>query len=1434
MSDLSTPRSIAIPLRGFPGNSSSNDCMEQPDHLFVGREAIIDKLVDLLNSNRKRGSYLIAGYRGAGKTSVINKAINKYKYGEKNKHGEIKKRKALVVRINLGDTSQLTPLGIYYSIANILREELTDKSCSKWERAADFLVSFKLLGVYILLALAGLIFTMGVTQTENLPYDLIFSLLEGKHRERLIPALDLLYLWILMPVFFFLLVKSAAWGVSWLRHPERRSLPAIDYLIERISNEISEGRTAELRQSFFTFGRSKLKRSFPMKAREAEEVLFRIFRRIQSASEAKIMIVLDEIDKLSDGEELSEIQDQDNTNLQEAGKISKINTLLGSLKNFITTAEATFFFISGRETLDRYLSEKGSSNSLYESLFDRVFEVPSFLTDKGDLQRGNRLSALIEEYVCRRIRINRGDSSDKNSIDRNYYSLTEFRSLLKSDIAPAGEAGLTNEQIRQGISVLRNFIHYLTFHSWGNPKRLSSLFENFIVLKKEVIKEEEFRTKWGTKKKKEVIKGRSALVLGEREFKEIDDEDIEVFAEYWLVFNSNHQRSFSLASELTTLFSHQLGREVSKISDKLTVSTLSSLHYILKLHHYGFTRESLFRMSEAINVYRSTELNTIIDDLLTHVFKSYIRRVRNGVFRYRFNSAFEQELRYISHGSELESATYNFSLDSMRNVRQVFEDIRVVSKDKAVVARSHITLGDIHAIEQSYTAASVHYGTASRMLTKILGEYPWSVNSEILMQCIEAMVKHGDLEERRQNYNLAASIYFEANRIVEKLRDDELRGNLMKGDSKLDLLKQPFWAASFLSLKRSPRPLKKNDSTPNNSKTFSTFPLLRRLRKKFPGYLYRHDDPRFYYRSGTLSLFLGEAERASILYDHVLHILERKYGKPALPDERVAYLDGKARVGMAESALIIRSRELYKIPITSSTLKGEREFAAHLLEDISGIDRVRKYLREPLETAAKGFEENKLYISAATAHIKAISYYAAILDVFDSNIFHNEKNGSPDGKLKHERLMHLTDDMFMEMLELGKNALRCIDKARQLETSQNNKTFVMHDLESIGDEHEMTITRLFEMLTGTDMKTRYPVGEPIFWQNSLWAHKLAATLCWAYYVKQKIEIAPGDHTKEIWYELPDNLPSILGISGFSVRPAILLRWIWARGLNRQYINRKLMTAKGENCNTEDALALLSNNPDELKLTACGEDVVEYIFSLAAGSSGATKKIPPPTLQKAYLMSRYLYLAQESSRIISRKNLDLIFPRLPQIYFGQWKLLVNLILAILAGWSKNTNADGKKPESIRKCSLLIQRAFTIIDQQISPDNERIAASHFDYEFIYLRLSESLESSINMVDRTSRTHMSIFQHKYYCHDDHSDPDFQMDYTLAYMFAPRARYIQQEVVDTHDKLKKLIQSRSTDVSPASDAEGAMHNYEGHAAATEITQPAVQVSLSKESHGK
>jgi hypothetical protein len=1260
MTKKNVTRSIAIPLYGF----------SHREHLFVGREVIVGKLIDLLKL-KSRGSYLIAGYRGAGKTFVINQALRDFANAEKEK-----KPRLLKVHINLGDNTQLTSLNMYYSMASMLRDEIRDKGFPRYLR--------------------------------------------------------------------FL-----------------KALNQLDDLLERMSFEISSGRNASARQliplSVINFAAdlklSKQKRSLPINAREAEQRLIKILKELKDAG-SKVIFVLDEIDKLSDNEELSEIPYQDNSGFQETSATAKINSLLGSLKSFITSADAVFFLISGRETLDRYYSEKGSSNSLYESLFDRVFEVPSFLTDRIGL-KGPQLSGLIEEYVCRNL-----GKKDQEEKSFNYRTLNDYfsASFITADLADPATL--------RCISTLRSFIHYLTFHSWGNPKRLASIFENFIVPREQI--------------KESLDTGTSILIAS---------HGGAIDADRWLLFNNNHLRGFALASEIIALFQHQLSRQVVRMSDKLTVSALSSLHFILKLHSYGFTRESLHRMSEAINVSRSPELNTIIDDLLNRVFRSYIRRVRNGIFRYRFNSAFEQELRFISHLSELESATYNFSLDSMRHVKKFFEHVLSTRgvEETGVISRTHITLGDICAIEQSYNAASVHYNTASQILFNVLQELKEDISQETLMQYIEAMLKHGDLEERRQNYNRAAAIYSDADHIVEKLQDEDLKERLLKGDSKWDLLKQPFWAGRFLSLKRSPKPFEENN--PFNADI------------ELPRHLYRPKDQRFYYRNANLAFFLGDAKAAANSYYKVLAILNEKYGSSlSEPDERVAYLGGKARVGLVESALVWESHNLFKKYsnpeiITQPRQSTEREgrFAEELLSLLQPSDnsepifyRMKRYIGRPMSIAARRFEQNRLYISAAITHIKVISYYTAVMDVFDHSSFWggDEENEAGSGS-KQDLLLKLTAKAHQDILRRGADAIRCINKARQLETSQSNKTLLIYDLGSSCDPVKMGVTKLFDMLLEAGVAKDYPINEPLFWQNSLWAHKLAAALCWAHYVKHKIEQKPEKYVGND--KLPTHLLQELVLRGFSVGPAILLRWICARDLNRQYIDKKLVTLNGKECNVNQILRSLSNGARGAKLTITGDTLIGHIIFLADKDNRLTRGDieNPEILEKAYLISRYLYFAQESSRIISRKDLDLIFPRLPQLYFAQWKLLLNLLLTLLVKSSESTLPCG--PSSLRDFSLLLQKALVAMDKETAPD-ERIAPSHFDYEFVYLRLTESLESSISLIDRTSRTHKGVFQHKYFCHDDHSDPDFSTDYTLAYMFVPRAWNLHKEIKKTHKLLHDL----------------------------------------------
>lgn len=1349
-------KSLAIPLAGFkysprpfsdheinvPSNARFKDWIlrifkrkakTDENYLFVGRARIIKTLVDLLSQTRnKRGSYLISGYRGSGKTSTINRAFDEYVEIVTKKFCRTKGRATPIkVTINLGDRSYVKPENIYFSIANNLIDELKSMPCM------NIYATFHRVVIILIVTLATLpLIIKGYKSINPIPPDFLSGMFEYTYlvfSTSIYIGIIIYLIWI--PLKIVTNTTTAKDIVNRLNN-----------LLSRMNNEV--GKSKGINLEFFNF--SETSRSLPVESREAEEILIKIIRDIRDKIKRDVVFVLDEIDKLSN---TSGFDDKHQPNIDvydhtQDTKIERINSLLSSIKYFITVAPARFFFIAGRETLDSYYAEKGSTNSLYESLFDRVFEIPSLLTDLGSgYPRTTQIGGIIEEYVCTRVfspdphqnnnkktyslksclaRVFSPDSRQNNN--KKIYS-------LKSCLARANP----NRDEKLVNITLRNFINYLVFHSWGNPKRLTSIFESFVVPKQYIddVKEHVYELSAGN-----------------------DPEQCE----HYLLININHRRSFALASEITTLFQHQLSRELLKTGDKLTVSALSSLQFILKLHPYGFTRESLHRMSEAINIHRSPELNTIVDDLLSQIFKAHIRRVRNGSYRYRFNSSFEQELRYISHVSELESASYNFSLDAMSQVKAFFaETIKTPEYNTHNAgAKSHTTLGDMNALEQSYNAASVHYSTAARILTgKIQQELRSNngvVDLETFMLYIETMVKYGDLEERRQNYNNAAATYSQAEHMIREC-GEALRNYIKCDDSKWDMVRQPFWANKFLSLKR---------SAPY-SIDYDSLEQLYIVRDSDDwdnqNPIYYCDDHRFYFKKATLSYFLNQTKNAIRSYLSAIKHARGLCADDFKPDERQAYIEGHSLVSIVEMLLIQESRNFLKHEgqsisfnqalvnfIFNSTQSDKHSGVASALKEINKNINTHR-ITVLLTKAAEMFSNNRLYISAAVTYIKLISYFAMMLDYFDSNTALLDAT--------------LIDNIKDIVSESGINALKCINTARQLGSSQSIKTHLLNDTDSRRDNN---ISQLFEMLLTDNHSASYPADEETFWQHSIWAQKLSSTLYWAYFSISKIENKPFD------LPFPDNF------STFSVRSGIMLRWIYARNLSRKYILHTLFQYDNKEIDCFDKRLFIKNFFAGLNLTDTGSSMFRT-YNL--------KEIEDDNIwMRVYEITRNLYFALQNIRIISRKNLDLISPVMAQIYLVHWRVLCNLSIATIIHTKKYTNF--MPVQSLRDITFYIQTKLVKIDAIQAP-HERIAPTHFDFEHVHLKILSSLKEAMTLCDITSRSRSNILQQKYYTHDDHNDPEFKLDWTLAHMFSQAAAVNLDKIEEIEKSLRELAHKLS-----------------------------------------
>lgn len=70
----SVPKAIAIHLANFRFNHKDDP---EADDVYINREQLENKLESWLLSPDKSGSYLVAGYRGMGKSSLVNHVLNR-------------------------------------------------------------------------------------------------------------------------------------------------------------------------------------------------------------------------------------------------------------------------------------------------------------------------------------------------------------------------------------------------------------------------------------------------------------------------------------------------------------------------------------------------------------------------------------------------------------------------------------------------------------------------------------------------------------------------------------------------------------------------------------------------------------------------------------------------------------------------------------------------------------------------------------------------------------------------------------------------------------------------------------------------------------------------------------------------------------------------------------------------------------------------------------------------------------------------------------------------------------------------------------------------------------------------------------------------------------------------------------------------------------
>jgi len=502
-------------------------------------------------------------------------------------------------------------------------------------------------------------------------------------------------------------------------------------------------------------------------AREIEKKLQNILNDIQRIpifmGRPDFVIVFDELDKV----EPDEIVTQEGTTRTKASMFSidtarerqtEILTILSNMKYFLSTANAKFIFIAGREMYDIYLADVSERTNYIGSIFNVVIYVPSFLTDHSEFGKSHKMgmTVLTEEFVCRKL------------IPHDYqikeaYDLKEYRKYLENNVFTKCEDKKDCElckkrcenyhKIQKTIAFLQQFIIYLAHVSKGSPKKIMQLFESFIRM---------------------------------CEPADVDYEKNLVVQRYdrsrtFLVFNYYQQYTIGIVAYLITpIFNRLSESNIKEHSDKLVVSTLRFVDFLFKFHKHSFSWKHLDISPEMLEVNRSPELKSVMTDILNYLTKVHINKSAFSLCDYRFDSLIANEIYVMTKTDETFSALFSFSLDETLSQKKFFEDL-LENEEKKYQNKIHfqekdspqfidsisslqVTLGDLHFYDDNLEEAGVYYKDAVQILRnqKQLKEASYeTMTLEQLYIYVRNMLRLGMIYEKREQYDSAYLTYGE-------------------------------------------------------------------------------------------------------------------------------------------------------------------------------------------------------------------------------------------------------------------------------------------------------------------------------------------------------------------------------------------------------------------------------------------------------------------------------------------------------------------------------------------------------------------------------------------------------------------------------------------------------------------------------------------------
>lgn len=572
-------------------------------------------------------------------------------------------------------------------------------------------------------------------------------------------------------ISFTLMFIPGAKQYIWIR---RR----LDKLNDRIHTVIDEENTpvAETTQGIINISLGKrTKKTSPIAGvREIESELVDIlchFDRIISMYTLQFVIVFDELDKIDPDMTNKEPEDELFTTFEgtsngfagDAGSRKRkdnVLRLLANMKHFISTARAKFIFISGRELYDAYLAGLSDREFAISSVFGGAIYVDSFLTSNRTQMS---VISMTEQYLCKMllptdflVKQMTFKYYEYGTTVPEYPSLKWYYRFLRESDNKSSSTAADEWKLKGGIMFLHYFAIYLTHISNGSPQKIISYFRLYVRTQDDLYR-----------------KGnRSPYIYGWKNTKGKSNPK----ENYVLTFNYVNQRKIAFVFYMAYPIMQAIINNATQYGDKILISASFLMNHIYKYHSYGFSWRNLEQAPELLEVYRTPELRTFINTILSYMVHTHMTNIPSGLYNFKFRKSVSNEIAIFSKYSEEIAAIFNFTLDESLAVKKHFTRMLVhysnmMKRTNAcqehhaiLLSRIHQVLGDLQMADENYMDSALEYRNSIAYLKEMLYQKVAAkqmASGDIVLPIIRNMLKLGLACERRKTNNSAYVIYYE-------------------------------------------------------------------------------------------------------------------------------------------------------------------------------------------------------------------------------------------------------------------------------------------------------------------------------------------------------------------------------------------------------------------------------------------------------------------------------------------------------------------------------------------------------------------------------------------------------------------------------------------------------------------------------------------------